>query len=70
MMVYGFISLMKGVLPFLSEAVLKDDLVYDLSADHAAPSKKVLAGAIKLLVYHDSTATMAFHLFLLFTHNW
>jgi hypothetical protein len=69
MTVYGFISLMKGVLTLLTEAVLKDDLVHDFSADHAPPAEKIFAGTIKLLVNHDPAATMALHLFLLFLHN-
>ena len=46
---------------YASEPVLQNDLVNNLSANNAPPSKKMLTISIKLLVNHDSVTSMAPH---------
>jgi hypothetical protein len=48
-------------LPFLAGAVLENDLIDDLSAQHAPPPVKLLTGTIELFKDHCPTASMTLH---------
>jgi hypothetical protein len=45
----------------LSESVLQDHRVNDISAGNASPSKKIFNPTVKILISHKTTASIAFH---------
>jgi hypothetical protein len=55
----------KGMSSLLVKAILQDHLINDLSTKDAPPSKKFFTYTVKLLVDHDTTASMALHISLL-----
>jgi hypothetical protein len=50
-------------------AILQDHLINDLPAKDAPPSKKFFTYTVELLIDHDTTASMAFHISLLGNEN-
>jgi hypothetical protein len=51
----------KGILRFLFEPILQDDLVNDLAAKDAPPPEKFLTNAVEFFEYHCSSAPIALH---------
>jgi hypothetical protein len=45
----------------LSESVLQDYRVNDLSANNASPPQKIFSLTIEFFISHNSTASIAFH---------
>jgi hypothetical protein len=51
----------KGILRFLFEPILQNDLVNDLAAKNAPPPEKFLTNAIEFFEDHCSTAPITLH---------
>ncbi len=57
---------MTGELAFpLAKTIFDNDVIDDLAAEDASPAIKIFGDAKKLLVDHDTAASIALHLFTL-----
>jgi len=54
---------------FLTESILHDYGVINLPAADASPPEKIFPYAVKFFVGHDTAATMALHVFLLYNDH-
>jgi hypothetical protein len=51
----------KGILLFLFEPILQDNLVNDFTAENTSPSEKLFTNSVEFFEYHFSSAPMALH---------
>jgi hypothetical protein len=51
----------QGISPLLLMPIFQDQLVNDLSAEDASPSKKFFTYTVELLIDHNPATSMTFH---------